>query len=178
MTPVSLPHDWFPRPVPGNVRIGERSWFYSAFGCLHLRSRLAHAVSVGRDSGIYNGTFFDLGPTGEVQIGDYCTIVGAIFCANSRIVIGDYTFIAHDVVLADSAFGIPFEERSDRPAASTSGTTTINVGNNCWIGARAVLLAGAVLGEGAIVGAGAVVDCEVPAYTLAAGNPARIVETR
>jgi acetyltransferase-like isoleucine patch superfamily enzyme len=44
-----------------------------------------------------------------------------------------------------------------------------------WIGARAVLLKGTQLGKGSIVGAGTVVDFEVPAYSIVAGNPARVV---
>ena len=168
-----LPHDWFPRPLPANVTIGPRSWCYSAFAFLHYRSRRPCGLRVGHDTGVYNGTFFDLGPAGEVDVGNYCTLVGAVICCNSRVTIGDYAMLAHEVVLADHAVAAPWHDDDD----STHGdpTESIVIGPNAWIGARAVLLAGARIGEGAVVGAGAVVTGAVPPHSIAAGNPARIV---
>lgn len=167
---TKLPHDWFPRPLPSNVTIGERSWCYSSFAFLHCQSREEPAVRIGDDTGIYNGSFFDLGPAGSVVIGNFCTLVGAIISTNSQVVIGDYTFIAHEVVLADDAVAAP-----SRHTAVPSAIPSIVVGENCWIGARAVLLRGAHIGACAIVGAGAVVDFTVPPYAVVAGNPARLV---
>jgi acetyltransferase-like isoleucine patch superfamily enzyme len=165
---ATLDHDWYPRPLPDNISIGPRCWCYSAFAFLHHRATHPHAVRVGHDSGIYNGTFFDLGPDAEVIIGDYCTLVGAIIATNGRVEIGDYSFIAHEVVLADHFAATP-EHRS------ATSTPAITLGPNTWIGARAIILAGAQIGEGAIVGAGALIDGVVPPYSIAAGNPARIV---
>jgi acetyltransferase-like isoleucine patch superfamily enzyme len=169
--PSVLEHDWFPRSLPPNVAIGERSWLYSAFAFLHYRSQRPCGVRVGRDSGIYHGSFFDLGPAGEVEIGDFCTLVGAVMACNSRVVIGDYVFIAHEVALADGFAAIPGAGPDDAGEPETS----IVIGENSWIGARAVLLAGARIGPGAIVGAAAVVDFEVPPFAIVAGNPARVV---
>lgn len=172
-----LPHDWFPQPMPANVVIGERSWCYSSFSCLHYRSRRPRGVAVGHDSGVYHGTFFDLGPDGEVEIGNYCTLVGAIISTNSRVVISDYAFLAHEVVLADSFAAKPYASQvGDGSGVSSSvRPAVIVVGENSWIGARAVLLSGARVGVGAIVGAAAVVDFEVPAGSIVAGNPARVI---
>jgi acetyltransferase-like isoleucine patch superfamily enzyme len=171
-----LAHDWFPRAVPANVVLGERSWCYSSFSYLHYQSRRPCGVRVGHDSGIYHGTFFDLGPDGEVEIGNYCTLVGAIISTNSRIVIGDFAFLAHEVVLADLFAATPrAAETSEIGKTSSARPALIVVGENSWIGARTVLLPGARLGEGVIVGAAAVVDFEVPSGSIVAGNPARIV---
>jgi len=124
---------------------------------------------------VYNGTFFDLGPDGEVVIGNYCSLVGAIICTNCRIQIGDYTLIAHEVVLADVPAAIPGLSASGPFEPARADEPSIIVGENCWIGARAILLRGARIGDGAVVGAGAVVDFPVPANTVVAGNPAAIV---
>ena len=174
---TTLSHDWFPQPLPANVVIGERSWCYSSFAFLHYRSRRPCGVRVGHDSGIYNGTFFDLGPDGEVEIGNYATLVGAIIATNSRVVIGDYAFLAHEVVLADAFAATPDAAPDGGGHRVESGriSPTISLEGNCWIGARAVLLSGAKIGAGAIVGAGAMVDFEVPPLAIVAGNPARIV---
>jgi acetyltransferase-like isoleucine patch superfamily enzyme len=166
-----LPHDWFPRPLPANVEIGESSWLYSSFAFLHYTSQKNCGVRIGHNTGIYNGTFFDLDTDGEVTIGDYCTVVGAIFCGDIRVHIGNYTFIAHEVTIADQFAAFPPDVRSRRPM---SHSEEIFIGENAWIGARAVLLPGARIGEGAIVGAAAVVDIDVPPFATAAGNPARV----
>ena len=171
-----LTHDWFPEPVPDNVLIGERSWLYSSYAFRHYRSQKPVGLRVGHDTGLYHGTFFDLGPEGEVEIGHYCSLVGAIFATNCRVEIGDYSFIAHEVVLADSFAAVPGAGNTDPACSATriAASGGIFIGENAWIGANAVLLTGAHIGEGSIVGAAAVVDFKVPAYSIVAGNPARI----
>jgi acetyltransferase-like isoleucine patch superfamily enzyme len=181
MAASTLPHDWFPEPLPKNVFLGERSWLHSSFAFRHYTSRRAAGLWVGHDTGLYKGTFLDIGPQGEVWIGDFCTLVNAIIHTNQRVEIHDYTFIAHDVVLADSFAAVPFDVASgmSSPVASQHDASplSIYIGENAWIGARAILLGGAHIGAGSIVGAGAVVDFVVPPYSVVAGNPARIVRT-
>jgi len=180
MTRRKLAHDWFPEPLPENVVLGERSWLYSSFAFRHYRSLRPVGVRIGRSSGLYNGTFFDLGPQGEVTIGDYCTLVGAIISTDGRVVIGDYSFISHEVVIADSFAALPprWGERGVLSVAGLRGSvsTGVWIGENAWIGARAILLGGARIGQGSVVGAGSLVDSEIPPYTVVIGNPARAVK--
>jgi acetyltransferase-like isoleucine patch superfamily enzyme len=166
-----LEHDWYPEPLPDNVRIGKRSWIYSSYAFRHYRSRREIGLRIGRDSGVYIGSMFEIGPEGEVDIGDYCTLVSTIIASNIKVVINDYAFIAHDVVIADSFAPVPPDAIPWRAVPFES----IVIGENAWIGARAVILGGARIGENAIVGAAAVVDFDVPAGCVVAGNPARIV---
>jgi acetyltransferase-like isoleucine patch superfamily enzyme len=180
MKTMRLEHDWFPEPVPDNVLLGERNWLYSSFAFRHDCSRQPTGVQTGNDTGLYNGTFVNLGPRGQVAIGRFCTLVGVMINCNSRVVIGDYVFIAHEVVLADSFAATPFDGNAERPPQGPSTTnepppTSIVIGDNVWVGARAILLSGARIGQGAVVGAASVIDFEVPPYTLVAGNPARVV---
>ena len=175
-----LEHDWFPRPLPPSVTVGAQSWIYSTFAFLHNRCTRPGAVRIGHDTGIYNGSFFELGPDADVVIGDYCALVGAILCTNGRVRIGDYTFIAHEVVLADGPCAVPPRAGDDARAARgnpDAAAATIELGPNCWIGMRAVLLAGTKLAEGCVVGAGAVVNFAAPSFSIIAGNPARVVGT-
>jgi acetyltransferase-like isoleucine patch superfamily enzyme len=160
-----LDHDWFPVPLPEGTVLGERSWLYSAYAFHHSFG----TVWIGPDSGVYHGTHFELGPEGEVEIGRFCTIVGAIIRTNGRVAIGDHTFIAHEVMIVDTPFALP-PRGEPEPAAPE-----VRIGSGAWIGARAIILAGARIGDDAIVGAGAVVAGAVPGGATVAGNPARVV---
>jgi hypothetical protein len=54
----------------------------------------------------------------------------------------------------------------------------VHIGHDVWIGHGAVILPGRNVGTGAVIAAGAIVTKDVPAYTIVAGNPARIVRRR
>jgi acetyltransferase-like isoleucine patch superfamily enzyme len=54
----------------------------------------------------------------------------------------------------------------------------VTVEDGCDLGVGAVLLPGVRIGEGAIVGAGSVVTRNIPPFTVAAGNPARVLRNR
>lgn len=51
------------------------------------------------------------------------------------------------------------------------------IGANCFIGGRALILPGVEIGDGCVVGAGSVVTKSVPAGSLVAGNPARVLRS-
>jgi acetyltransferase-like isoleucine patch superfamily enzyme len=146
--------------------LGPGAWLYSAFAFAHYDSQRPCGVRVGANTGLYDGTFFDLGREGEVGIGRFCSIVGAIFATNGRVEIGDHVFVAHEVVVAD---------RWDAVPSPTGSGASVLVGDTAWIGARAVLLGGARIGAGAVVGAGSVVDFAVRPRAIVAGNPARVI---
>ena len=54
----------------------------------------------------------------------------------------------------------------------------VSVGNDVWIGERALILGGVSVGNGAVIGAGAVVTKDVPAYAIVGGVPARLIRYR
>jgi acetyltransferase-like isoleucine patch superfamily enzyme len=166
---TALDHDWYPRPLPDNVVIGERSWLYSTFAFRHFCSLREPAITIGNDTGVYNGTFFELGPNGRLTIGDVTTIVGAIIRTEGEVRIGDYAFIAHEVVIADEPFAAP----PPGTAGAAGEGSVIVIEDDVWIGAGAIVVGGVTIGAGSIVGAGAVVTRSIPPMTVAAGNPAR-----
>jgi acetyltransferase-like isoleucine patch superfamily enzyme len=52
------------------------------------------------------------------------------------------------------------------------------IGNDVWVGTRAIILHGVTIGDGAVVGAGSVVTKDVPQHSIVAGNPARVIRAR
>jgi acetyltransferase-like isoleucine patch superfamily enzyme len=169
----ALSHDWYPGMLPASVSIGESSWLYSAFALTHFRSERPGAVRIGRSCGVYNGSFFDLGPQGEVEVGDFSTLVGVIVATNRLVRIGQYCFLAHEVVIADDAWAWP--GRTTRTRVTGSDSPAVVLEDDVWVGAGAVLLGGTWLGAGSVIGAGSVVDFCVPPNSIVGGNPARVI---
>jgi len=92
------------------------------------------------------------------------------------ITIGDDVSIAHGVTIMSTnhRFGrldLPIKEQGVDGAP-------VEIGDNCWIGAQAVILAGVRIGTGSVVAANAVVNKDVPEGAVVAGSPARIIRRR
>ena len=51
----------------------------------------------------------------------------------------------------------------------------ITIGNDCWIAAGVIVCGGVTIGDGCVIGAGSVVTRDIPAHSLAAGNPCRVI---
>jgi acetyltransferase-like isoleucine patch superfamily enzyme len=64
------------------------------------------------------------------------------------------------------------------PGGSHATRGDVTIGNDVWIGSGAVILSGVTIGDGAVIGAQAVVSRDIPAYAVAAGNPAQVLRLR
>lgn len=117
--------------------------------------------------------------TPELNVGNGCNF-GAfnhVTCTN-RIQIGDCLLTGKWVTITDNSHGMTDNaslhlDPMKRPIFSKGPVT---IGNNVWIGDKATILAGVTIGDGAVIAANAVVTKDVPAYCVAAGNPARIIK--
>ena len=88
---------------------------------------------------------------------------------------GEGSSVASLFVIQGADQGKRFE-LSDRPMAlGRDGSNPIRLHDNVWIGFDVCVLPGVTIGEGSIVGARSVVNADVPAYTIVAGNPARVI---
>ena len=68
---------------------------------------------------------------------------------------------------------IKFKE--DGTAYGDEYAKPINIGDNCWIAANVVITGGVTIGEGCVIGAGSVVTRDIPANSLASGNPCKVI---
>lgn len=110
---------------------------------------------------------------GEIHIGDYCLISpGVRISAAQSIRIGDNCMLAANVYISDSDWHGLYNRI--RPFRCTK---PVVIENNVWLGERVIINKGVTIGENSVIGAGAVVTKDIPANTVAAGNPARIIKT-
>jgi len=85
--------------------------------------------------------------------------------------------IGQDVSIGPEATILTLGHDPNSPDFSDQGGEVI-IGDRVWIAYRAIVLPGITIGEGAVVGAGSVVTKDVEAYTIVAGNPARVIGKR
>ena len=96
--------------------------------------------------------------------------------SGSKVVVGENTLIAAYVYIIGgghdySRVDIPISEQ-EKPSYG------IKIEKNCWIGAGAEVFDNVTIGEDTIIGAGAVVSKDIPAFSIAAGIPARVAKSR
>ena len=95
--------------------------------------------------------------------------LGCRFQDTGGITIGDGTLIGHGSTLTTLNHSIDPDKRADMVPAP------IIIGRKVWLGAAVTIVPGVTIGDGAIIGAGAVVTKDVPAHTMVAGVPAKVI---
>lgn len=110
---------------------------------------------------------------GEILIGDH-TRIGLCNTIIGPVTIGDKVNLAQNIVI--SGLNHNYEDISKGISDQGVITKAVIIENDVWIGANSVILAGVHIGEHVVVGAGSVVTKDIPRYTVAIGNPARVVK--
>lgn len=95
--------------------------------------------------------------------------MGCRFQDTGGITIGDNTLIGHGCTFTT------LNHSADPAARGDMMPAPITIGRDVWFGASVTVVPGVTIGDGAIIGAGAVVTKDVPAHTIVAGVPARII---
>jgi acetyltransferase-like isoleucine patch superfamily enzyme len=140
------------------------SYFRNAF----FNKTMTHCSNNGV---IYFGTLFSDPDTeihDNVYIGPQCNI--------GKSIIGKDTLIASGVHILSGKNQHDFSDINVPIQQQGGEFKKITIGEDCWIGNTAVIMAN--IGNKAIVAAGSVVITDVPEYAIVAGNPAKVIKTR
>ena len=144
--------------VDNNVLIGKgtKIWHFS-----HIQSGaiIGESCSVGQNVNIGN----------NVKIGNHVKIQNNV-SVYEGVELEDYVFCGPSMVFTN--IKLP---RSEFPQRGTEFYMKTLVKKSASIGANATILCGVTIGEYALIGSGSVVTKDIPPYSLAIGNPARIV---
>lgn len=97
-----------------------------------------------------------------------------ILCAN-KITIGSNSMFGSYCFISDENHGMD-PSNNKRYECQSLQLSTVTIGENCWIGEKAIILPGVAIGDNAVIGAGSVVTRDIPANTIAVGNPARVIK--
>ena len=111
-----------------------------------------------------------------VRIGDRCLIGrGSGIVGHLSIEIDDDVWTGHHVYITDQNHG--YEDLSRPISQQQMPEEPVRIGAGSWLGHGTVVLPGATIGRHVVIGANSVVRGEIPDFSLAAGNPARVIKT-
>lgn len=140
----------------------------------HTRIYIGDNVNIFGHLGVGSGRVFD-DPTlivgNNVDLGH-----NVIFTINKRVEIEDHVNIASDVRILDSdAHPRDPYLRAQRLPPSPDEVKPVRICKHAWIGQGCFIMKGVTIGEGAVIGSNSVVLNDVPAFSVAIGNPARVI---
>ena len=125
------------------------------------------------DDGTKIGTFVEIQK--NARVGKNCKISSHTFICEG-VFIEDFVFIGHGVTFTNDRYPRATTDDGRLQTEEDWECTPTVVKRGASVGSGATILCGITVGEKAIVGAGSVVTANVPAATIVAGNPARIIK--
>jgi acetyltransferase-like isoleucine patch superfamily enzyme len=106
----------------------------------------------------------------RISVGDHTFInYGSSISAHKLVSIGRYCLLGHYTLILDN------NQHDLRQHHATPPSAPVIIEDHVWIGSRSIILPGVHIGHNAAIGAGSVVVKDVPPWSLAVGNPARVV---
>ncbi len=108
----------------------------------------------------------------NIEIGEnFYANVNCVILDGAKVKFGDNVFIAPNCGFYTAGHPFDAEQRN----RGLEYARPITIGDNVWIGAHTCVLPGVTIGDNCVIGAGSVVNKDIPARSLAAGNPCRVI---
>ncbi len=108
----------------------------------------------------------------NIEIGEnFYSNVNLVILDGAKVTIGDNAFIAPNVGLYTAGHPVDHERRNQ----GLEYALPITIGNNVWIGAGVSVLPGVTIGDNCVIAAGSIVNRDIPANSIAAGNPCKVI---
>ena len=150
--------------ITPDVKLGENVKIFSfvnLYGC-----------EIGDNTKI--GTFVEVQK--NASVGRNCKISSHTFVCEG-VQIEDDVFVGHNVTFINDLYPQSTTDEGKMQTEADWKVVPTFVKKGASIGSSATILAGVIIGEYAMVGAGSVVTKDVPAHTIVAGNPAKVIRT-
>ncbi len=101
---------------------------------------------------------------------------GVMVAAQELVEIGEHCMLANGCFVSDADHRFDDPQRPITWQGFTSKGPT-RIGSNCWLGANVVVTSGVTIGERCVIGANSVVTRDIPAFSVAAGAPAKVLRS-
>ena len=132
-------------------------------------------LQIGRGVLLEPGVWITAPGSARVRIGEGSFLnMGVMLAAQELVEIGAHCMLANGCFVSDASHRFDDPERPVTWQGFTSKGPT-RVGANCWLGANVVVTSGVSIGERCVIGANSVVAADVPAFSVAAGAPAKVL---
>lgn len=158
-----------------NIKIGKNNVFY---GRAKIRRQFNGRIEIGnscrftsiRDRNmiaLHRPCYFTAFSGGTIIIGNNCGFSGTILAASSTIEIGN------DVKFGANCLLMDYEGHSEDPRSGSPKKIIIQ--DNVWLGTNVTVMKGVTIGKNCLIGANSLVTRDIPANSIAAGSPCRVL---
>jgi acetyltransferase-like isoleucine patch superfamily enzyme len=174
-----------------SILIKKVKWIYysSILGGFGEKSKITGKIWLTNPANIFIGRSCQIGPYCRIEafsnygkvktypkiiIDDTCSIQHAvhIYCANS-VILEKGCLIASGCMITDNNHGI--DPEGDHYGSQPLKARTTILREYVWLGENVSVLSGSIIGKRSIIGSNSVVIGEIPEYSIASGNPARVI---
>lgn len=144
----------------------------------NIKSKVETCLKLGKNSilevkgnfSIFNGADIRIFDNAKLTLGSGYFAKGCEVSCKKSITIGNNVAIARGVIIRDTDAHEIIGNKRDV-------TESIVIGDNVWIGNRAVILKGVEIGSGSVIAAGAIVTKSIPKNSIVAGIPAKVIKS-
>ncbi len=157
------------------VALGQGSYIHPSVQLLGCAG-----IEIGSNTCISEGSWLNVNHIfagrPAIQIQDNCFIgKDNFFSSGKKITIGSYTLTTNRCQFIGSSHNI-HDPNIPYLLSGTTSEDQIIIGTNCFFGANSSVLGNVSVGHGSVVGANAVVQSSVPPFSIAVGNPAKVIK--